>query len=81
MIEPISSIDPFGQQRPKLSARERAQQKHLEQQRERETGYQKLLDLCLLGEYDAARILARGHPEWGYEIRDGRVWENIWKDD
>jgi DNA-binding FadR family transcriptional regulator len=46
-------------------------------QRERDEGYQKLVELCNLGEYDMAQQLANQHFNGGYEIVDGIVMERI----
>ena len=73
----ISDINPLGEERPNPSAEEREKLHRERLQREREEGYQKLVELCYLGEYDMAQNLANRHFKWGYEIVDGIVMERI----
>ncbi|MEG4022345.1 hypothetical protein [Microcoleus sp. S13C4] len=74
-MQPISDINPQGVERPNPSQieREKLQQQRL--QREKEEGYQTLVELCDLGEYDMAQQLANRQFYWGYEIVDGMVME------
>ncbi|MEC4984306.1 MAG: hypothetical protein SAJ37_11110 [Oscillatoria sp. PMC 1068.18] len=74
-MQKLSEIDPLAKQRVTPSPTQR--QKLLENrlQREKEQGYQQLGELCLLGEYDAAKQLAKNNPNWGYEIVAGEVIE------
>ena len=73
----ISDINPLGEGRPNLSEQERKKLRRERWQREREEGYQKLVELCNLGEYDMAKHLANRHFKWGYEIVEGFVIERI----
>ena len=73
----ISDINPLGEERPSLSEKERKKLRRERWQREREEGYQKLVELCYFGEYDMAQHLANRHFNWGYEIVDGIVMERI----
>ena len=71
----ISDINPLGEERPNPSEQERKKLRRERLQREREEGYQKLVELCYLGEYDMAEHLANRHFKWGYEIVEGFVSE------
>ncbi len=71
----ISEINPLGNERPNPSQEEREKLRRERLQRERDEGYQKLVELCNLGEYDMAQQLANRHFNWGYEIVDGMVME------
>ena len=73
----ISDINPLGEGRPSLSEKERKKLRRERWQREREEGYQKLVELCNLGEYDMAKQLANRNSNWGYEIVDNIVMERI----
>ena len=73
----ISDINPLGEERPNPSDEERKKLRRERLQREREEGYQKLVELCNLGEYDMAKQLANRNYNWGYEIVDGSVMERI----
>jgi hypothetical protein len=76
-MQRISEIDVFSLERHSLSEQER---KKLQQERfkqEKEEGYQKLVELCYLGEHDMAQQLANNHSNWEYEIVDGIVMERI----
>ncbi|MEP6515052.1 hypothetical protein [Microcoleus vaginatus] len=73
----ISDINPLGEERPNPSEEEREKLRRERWQRERDEGYQKLVELCNLGEYDMAEQLANRHFNWGYEIVDGSVMERI----
>jgi len=73
----ISDINPLGEERPNPSKQERKKLQRERWQREREEGYQKLVELCYLGEYDMAQQLANRHFNWGYEIVEGFVIERI----
>ncbi|MBE9185535.1 hypothetical protein IQ270_12720 [Microcoleus sp. LEGE 07076] len=73
----ISEISPLGEERPNPSEEEREQLRRERLQRERNEGYQKLVELCNLGEYDMAQQLANRHFNWGYEIVNGIVMEKI----
>ncbi|ERN43149.1 hypothetical protein KR51_00000400 [Rubidibacter lacunae KORDI 51-2] len=42
---------------------------------DRESGYRQLVELCRLGEVDAARHLADKHPAWGFAIAGSEVVE------
>ncbi|XWK90945.1 MAG: hypothetical protein U7127_13140 [Phormidium sp.] len=74
-MEKINKIDGFSLGRMPLSPRERDNLRRERWQKQREEGYQLLAELCRLGEYDAARILANKNSSWGYEIVDGEVME------
>ncbi len=71
----ISDINPLGEERPNPSEEEREKLRRERWQRERDEGYQKLVELCKLGEYDMAKQLANRNYNWGYEIVDGVVME------
>ena len=73
----ISDINPLGEERPNPSEQERKKLRRERLQRERDEGYQKLVELCNLGEYDMAEHLANRHFKWGYEIVEGIVMERI----
>ncbi len=73
----ISEINPLGEERPNPDEETREQLRRERLQRERDEGYQKLVELCNLGEYDMAEQLANRHFNWGYEIVDGIVMERI----
>jgi hypothetical protein len=73
----ISEINPLGEERPNPSEETREKLRGSRLQRERDEGYQTLVDLCDLGEYDLAQQLANRHFNWGYEIVDGVVMERI----
>ena len=74
----ISDINPLGEGRPNLSEQERKKLRRERLQRERDEGYQKLVELCYLGEYDMAEHLANRHFNWGYEVVEGFVIERIY---
>lgn len=73
----ISEINPLGEERPNPSAQTRENLRRSRLQRERDAGYQKLVELCDFGEYDMAEHLANRNSNWGYEIVDGIVMERI----
>ena len=74
-MKPIGNIDPLASGRQTLSDEERKKIRRAKYQQQKEEGYQKLVELCRIGEYDAARQLANKNPKWGYEIIDGEVIE------
>jgi len=73
----ISDINPLGEERPNPSEQERKKLRRERLQRERDEGYQKLVELCNFGEYDMAQQLANRHFNWRYEVVDGIVMERI----
>jgi hypothetical protein len=73
----ISEINPLGDERPNPSEEEREKLLRSRLQRARDEGYQNLVELCNLGEYDMAEQLADRNYNWGYEIVDGIVMERI----
>ena len=73
----ISEINPLGKERPNPSEEERENLRRERLQRERDEGYQTLVEFCNLGEYDMAQQLANRHFNWGYEIVDRIVMERI----
>ncbi|MEG3929720.1 hypothetical protein QT990_00315 [Microcoleus sp. T3_B1] len=73
----VSDINPLGEERPNPSEEEREKLRRSRLQRERDAGYQKLVELCNLGECDMAQQLANRNSNWGYEIVDGIVMERI----
>jgi hypothetical protein len=77
-MKPISDIHPLGEERPNPSEKERKKLRRERLQRERDEGYQKLVELCNLGEYDMAKHLANRHFNWGYEVVEGFVIERIY---
>jgi hypothetical protein len=76
-MKKISEINPLGDERPNPSDEEREKLRRSRLQRERDQGYQKLVELCNFGEYDMADQLANRNFHWGYEIVDGIVMERI----
>lgn len=73
----ISDIDPLELGREPLSEKARENLHRERIQQEKEKGYQLLVELCYLGEYDAAKQLANRNDRWGYEIVDGMVMDRI----
>jgi hypothetical protein len=73
----ISEINPLGEERANPSEEEREKLRRERLLRERDEGYQKLVELCNLGEYNMAEQLANRNFNWGYEIVDGIVMERI----
>ncbi len=73
----ISEINPLGEGRPNPSEEEREKLRMERLQREKDEGYQALVELCNLGEYDMAKQLANRNFNWGYEIVDGIVMERM----
>lgn len=73
----IREINPLGEERPNPSKEEREKLRWERWQRERDEAYQKLVELCNLGECDMAEQLANRNSNWGYEIVDGIVMERI----
>lgn len=71
----IGEINEFGSFPLPLSEEERENRRRDRIQQEKEEGYQQLEELCRLGEYDAAKHLAKRNFRWGYEIIDGMVVE------
>ncbi|MEG4535016.1 hypothetical protein [Microcoleus sp. D2_18a_D3] len=76
-MKQISEINPLGEERPNPSEQEREKLRGQRLQRERDEAYQKLVELCNLGECDMAEQLANRNSNWGYEIVDGIVMERI----
>ena len=76
-MQRISEIDPLGKERRNLSEAERVKLRQERLQRERDGGYQTLVELCNFGECDMAKQLANRNYNWGYEIVDGMVVERI----
>lgn len=72
-MQRISEIEALEVGRKMLSNPERAKKQKEQREQERVAGYQQLVELCLFGEDDAARILAGQHPDWGYKIVGGQV--------
>lgn len=73
----ISEINPLGEERANPDEEEREKLRRERLQREKDEGYQMLVELCNLGEYDMAQQLANRNFNWGYEIVDGIVMERI----
>lgn len=73
----ISDINPLGEERANPSEETRESLLRERLQRERDEGYQMLVELCNMGEYDMAEQLANRNSNWGYEILDGIVMERI----
>jgi len=71
----IGDIDPLVPGRPNHSYQERENLSKARLQQQKEDGYQQLVELCRLGEYDAARQLANRNSRWGYQIVGGEVME------
>ena len=76
-MQGISEINALHLGRKVLSQEEREQLRQEKSQQERDNGYQQLVELCYLGEYDAAKQLANRNQKWGYEIVDKMVMERI----
>jgi hypothetical protein len=76
-VQRISDINPLGEERQNMSAAARAKLQQERLQRDRDAGYQKLVELCNLGEFDMAKQLVDRNYNWGYEIADGMVMERI----
>jgi hypothetical protein len=74
-MQRLSEIDVFALARHSLSKQERNKLRQEKFKQEKEEGYQKLVELCYLGEYDMAQQLANKHSNWEYEIVDGIVME------
>ncbi|MDY6781916.1 MAG: hypothetical protein SW833_05085 [Cyanobacteriota bacterium] len=74
-MQQLGQIDALGKERPPLKEAKRKKLSQRHKQLERERGYEQLLHLCDLGEYDAAQHLAQKHPNWEYEIIEGEVVE------
>lgn len=73
----IHDIDAIAFGRPPLSEEEREQLRRAKLQQQKEEGYQYLVELCRIGEYDAAQQLANRNLRWGYKIVDGVVMEKL----
>ncbi|MGB7710654.1 MAG: hypothetical protein WBL95_14160 [Microcoleus sp.] len=73
----ISEINPLGEERANPDEEEREKLRRERLQREKDEGYQMLVELCNLGEYDMAQQLANRNFNWRYEIVDGIVMERI----
>ena len=73
----ISEINPLGEERPNPDEETRENLLRERLQRERDAGYQMLVELCDLGEFDMAQQLASRNSNWGYEIVDGIVMEKL----
>ncbi|MEO6860029.1 MAG: hypothetical protein ABI180_00535 [Microcoleus sp.] len=73
----ISDINPLGVERasPSDAEREKLHQERL--QHDKYLGFQQLIELCILGEYDMAKQLTARHSSWGYEIVDGVVMDRV----
>ena len=76
-MKQVSDSKPLGEERANPSEEEREKLRRERLQRERDEGYQKLVELCYLGEYDMAKHLANRNYNWGYEIVEGFVIERI----
>jgi hypothetical protein len=76
-MKSIRDIDALALGRPNLSDEEREQLRQAQLQQQKEEGYQYLVELCRLGEYDAANQLANRNSIWGYKIVDGVVMERL----
>lgn len=73
----ISEINPLGEERANPDEEEREKLRRERLQREKDEGYQMLVELCNLGEYDMAQQLANRNFNWRYEIVDGIVMERM----
>ncbi len=73
----ISEINPLGEERANPDEETRKKLRVERLQREKDEGYQMLVELCNLGEYDMAEQLANRNFNWRYEIVDGVVIERI----
>jgi hypothetical protein len=76
-MERATNINPLSLGRPPLSGEEGEKLRLARLQKEKAEGYQLLVELCGLGEYDAAKQLANKNSRWGYEIVDGVVMEKL----
>jgi hypothetical protein len=70
-MKKIQDVDVFASGRPNLSEREREKLLQEKYEQQKAAGYQQLVELCALGEYEAAKQLANRNPNWGYEVVDG----------
>jgi hypothetical protein len=73
MMKQVSNFDCLNSSSFPLSDQERENLRQQQIQADREQGYHQLAELCNLGEYDAAKQLARNNSRWGYEIIEGMV--------
>lgn len=76
-MKQVHDIDAMASGRPILSDQEREQLRRSKLQQQKEEGYQYLVELCCIGEYDAAKQLANRNLGWGYEVVDGVVSERL----
>lgn len=74
-MKKIQDVDVFASGRPNISEREREQLLQEKHEQQKAAGYQQLVELCALGEYEAAKQLANRNLNWGYEVVDGVVSE------
>lgn len=72
-MQRISEINALAKGRKQLSNRERVHKQQEQHEQDKIAGYQQLVELCFLGEKEAARTLANQHPDWGYKIVGGQV--------
>jgi hypothetical protein len=76
-MKSIRDIDALAFGRPNLSDQDREKLRQAQIKQQKEEGYQLLVELCRLGEYDAANQLANRNSIWGYKIVDGVVMERL----
>lgn len=76
-MKKLSDIDFGGKERSPLTPEQRNAIAQQRQQEQREQGYAWLKHLCSMGETDMAKQEALRHPEWGYEIIDNQVVEQL----
>ncbi|MBD2576527.1 hypothetical protein [Oscillatoria sp. FACHB-1406] len=74
-MQKLARIDPSKIERSPVTPRERKQHNKQQARQQKEELYQQLSGLCQIGEYEAAKQLARRYESWGYEIIDGEVIE------
>ena len=71
----VSDINPLGVERQSPSDKERQKLRQERLERDKNLGFQQLIELCSWGEYGMAKELAARHSSWGYEIVDRVVVE------
>ncbi|OCR01533.1 hypothetical protein BCD67_18750 [Oscillatoriales cyanobacterium USR001] len=76
-MKQISDINPLDLGGEPLAEKARAKLRRERFEQEKENGYQLLVELCYLGEYDMAKQLANKNQKWGYQIVDGVVMDRI----
>jgi len=76
-MKKLSEINALESGRKIISNWERSKLQKQQREQEKVEGYQQLVELCVLGEYEIAQNLATRHLEWGYQIANGQVVEQV----